>query len=132
VDAARHFVRRPELAARQVEGSMAARVRAAIGALPAAALLDAGVGVGLSSRIRAAVTADLEALGLVVVSLDVTRVGDPSGYLADLVRPHLARAASDARIAAAEADEGAVEVEQRSRMVQDRAGRDPGIARSSS
>ncbi|MGI8751770.1 MAG: SPFH domain-containing protein [Acidimicrobiales bacterium] len=133
VAAARHFFRRPDFAGHQIEGSMAARMRSAIGALPAAALLDAGVGVDLAARIRGAVAADLQPLGLVVVSLDIARIGDTSGYLADLTRPHLARAASDARIATAEADAAAVEAEQRSRLVQDRAaGRDPGIARSAS
>ncbi|MDQ2728622.1 MAG: SPFH domain-containing protein, partial [Actinomycetota bacterium] len=72
VDAARHLFRRPDLAVRQVEGSMAARVRSAVGALPAAALLDAGVGAGLAGRIRELVAADLEPLGLVVVSLEIT------------------------------------------------------------
>ena len=133
VEAARHFFRRPDLAVRQVEGSMAARVRSAIGALPGAALLDAGVGAGLGGRIRHAVTADLQPLGLVVVSLDVTRIGDTAGYLADLARPHLARAASDARIAAAEASAPtAVRAEESSPLVQDQAGGDPGVARSAS
>ncbi|MDQ2724921.1 MAG: SPFH domain-containing protein, partial [Actinomycetota bacterium] len=148
VEAARHFARRPGLAGRQIEGSMAARGRSAIGALPAAALLDAGVGVDLVGLISAAVGVDVNPLGLVVLSLHVTEIGDVSGYLADLVRPQLARAASDARIAAAEADAAAVEAEQRSWLVQSqpgpapsgpapsgqapRPGRDPGIARSAS
>lgn len=144
VDAARHFARRPDMAGHQIEGSMAARARSAIGALPAAALLDAGGGVDLGGLISGAVGGDVTPLGLVVLSLDVTAVGDTSGYLADLVRPHLAQAARDARIAAAEADMAAVQAEQRSQLIQGQAGqaarpvqaglagRDPGIARSAS
>ena len=159
VEAARHFLRRPDLAGHHIEGSMAARARSAIGALPAAALLDAGAGVDLAGLISDAIGADVKPLGLVVVSLDVTEIGDTSGYLADLVRPHLDRAARDARIAAAEADAAAVQAEQRSRRVEgpagqavrpgpadpadqavrpgpadsaDLAGRNPGIARSAS
>jgi uncharacterized membrane protein YqiK len=101
VEAARHFSRRSDGAARHVGGSVAARARAAIGALPAAALLDGGVEAGLASGVRAGVAGDLEPLGLVVVSLAVTRIDDVSGYLADLGRPQRARAVSDARIAAA-------------------------------
>lgn len=142
VDAARHFARRPDMAGHQIEGSMAARARSAIGALPAAALLDAGAGVDLGGLISGAVAGDVTPLGLVVLSLDVTEIGDASGYLADLVRPHLAQAARDARIAAAEADMAAVQAEQRSQLIQGQAGqaarpvqaglagRDPGIARS--
>ncbi|MDQ2729300.1 MAG: flotillin family protein, partial [Actinomycetota bacterium] len=63
---------------------------------------------------------------------DIARIGDTSGYLADLVRPQRARAASDARIAAAEADVAATRAEHSSRPVQDRAGRGPGITRSAS
>jgi uncharacterized membrane protein YqiK len=106
VEAARHFLRQPGGAARHVGSSVAARARSAIGALPAAALLDGGVEAGLASRIRAGVAADVEPLGLAVVSLAVTGVHDVSGYLADLGRPQRVRVASDARIAAAAAGVG--------------------------
>ncbi|MDQ6783113.1 MAG: SPFH domain-containing protein [Actinomycetota bacterium] len=131
-EAARHFVRRPDLAARQVGGSVASGVRAAVGALPAAALLDGGVAAGLAELLAVAVAADLDPLGLTMISLDVTGIDDTAGYLGDLARPQLARAASAARIAAAQADAGAVEAEQRARAVRDRAGvvNAPGIARS--
>jgi len=112
--AARHFGGRPEgpeMAERQVRGVVAARLRATVGALPGAALAATGVGVGMAATVAAGAGNDLGALGLTLVRLDVTAVADPSGYLADLARPHLARAASQARIASARAEAEAVRVE---------------------
>ena len=55
---------------------------------------------------------EMEKLGLIVDSLQVQEIDDPSGYIENLGRPHAAAVASQARIAQAAADREATEREQ--------------------
>ena len=43
-------------------------------------------------------------LGLIIDSLQIQEIEDPTGYIENLARPHAAAVAKDARIAAAEAE----------------------------
>jgi uncharacterized membrane protein YqiK len=54
----------------------------------------------------------MEKLGLIVDSLQVQEIEDPTGYIQNLGAPHAAAVASQARIAAAESDRMATEKEQ--------------------
>ena len=54
----------------------------------------------------------MEKLGLIVDSLQVQEIEDPTGYIENLGRPHAAAVASQARIAQAAADREATEREQ--------------------
>jgi uncharacterized membrane protein YqiK len=54
----------------------------------------------------------MEKLGLIVDSLQIQEIEDPTGYIANLGRPHAAAVESQARIAQAEADRLATEKEQ--------------------
>jgi uncharacterized membrane protein YqiK len=54
----------------------------------------------------------MEKLGLVVDSLQIQEIDDPTGYITNLGRPHAAAVASAARIAQAQADREATEREQ--------------------
>jgi uncharacterized membrane protein YqiK len=56
--------------------------------------------------------AEMEKLGLIVDSLQVQEIVDPTGYIENLGRPHAAAVASQARIAQASADREATEREQ--------------------
>ena len=55
---------------------------------------------------------EMEKLGLIVDSLQVQEIEDPTGYIENLGRPHAAAVASQARIAQASADREATEREQ--------------------
>ena len=55
---------------------------------------------------------EMEKLGLIVDSLQVQEIEDPTGYIQNLGAPHAAAIASQARIAAAAADREATEREQ--------------------
>ena len=55
---------------------------------------------------------EMERLGLIVDSLQVQEILDPTGYIENLGRPHAAAVASQARIAQAAADREATEREQ--------------------
>jgi len=55
---------------------------------------------------------EMEKLGLVVDSLQVQEIEDPTGYITNLGRPHAAAVESQARIAQASADREATEREQ--------------------
>ena len=55
---------------------------------------------------------EMEKLGLIVDSLQIQEIDDPTGYITNLGRPHAAAVASQARIAQAHADREATENEQ--------------------
>src|SRR5205085_9536454 len=55
---------------------------------------------------------EMEKLGLIVDSLQIQEIVDPTGYIENLGRPHAAAVASQARIAQAGADREATEREQ--------------------
>lgn len=55
---------------------------------------------------------EMEKLGLIVDSLQVQEIEDPTGYIQNLGAPHAAAIASNARIAAADSDRLATEKEQ--------------------
>lgn len=55
---------------------------------------------------------EMEKLGLIVDSLQVQEIEDPTGYITNLGRPHAAQVQSAARIAQASADREATEREQ--------------------
>lgn len=55
---------------------------------------------------------EMEKLGLIVDSLQVQEIEDPTGYIENLGRPHAAAVQSQARIAQAQADREATEREQ--------------------
>jgi uncharacterized membrane protein YqiK len=55
---------------------------------------------------------EMEKLGLIVDSLQVQEIEDPTGYIENLGKPHAAAVASQARIAQAAADREATEREQ--------------------
>ena len=70
---------------------------------------------------------EMEKLGLIVDSLQIQEIDDPSGYIANLGRPHAAIVASQARIAQAHADREATENEQQAEALKAQARRDSQI-----
>lgn len=70
---------------------------------------------------------EMEKLGLIVDSLQIQEIDDPSGYIQNLGRPHAAVVASQARIAQAHADREATQNEQQAEALKAQARRDSQI-----
>src|SRR3954452_13262729 len=70
---------------------------------------------------------EMEKLGLIVDSLQIQEIDDPTGYITNLGRPHAAAVASQARIAQAHADREATENEQIAEALKAQAVRDASI-----
>src|SRR5437868_9029853 len=70
---------------------------------------------------------EMEKLGLIVDSLQIQEIEDPTGYIQNLGRPHAAAVASQARIAQAHADREATENEQQADALKAQARRDSSI-----
>jgi uncharacterized membrane protein YqiK len=66
----------------------------------------------LTQLTRASSGSEMEKLGLIVESLQIQEIEDPTGYIQNLGKPHAAAVASQARIAEAAADREATEREQ--------------------
>jgi uncharacterized membrane protein YqiK len=72
----------------------------------------------------------MEKLGLIVDSLQIQEIDDPTGYITNLGRPHAAAVASQARIAQAHADREATEQEQVAEALKSEARRTASIKQS--
>jgi uncharacterized membrane protein YqiK len=70
---------------------------------------------------------EMEKLGLIVDSLQIQEIDDPTGYITNLGRPHAAAVASQARINEAHADREATEQEQQASALKAQAVRDASI-----
>jgi uncharacterized membrane protein YqiK len=66
----------------------------------------------LTALTRSSSGSEMEKLGLIVDSLQIQEIDDPTGYITNLGRPHAAAVERDARIAQAQADQSATEAEQ--------------------
>src|SRR5437763_8558620 len=73
---------------------------------------------------------EMEKLGLIVDSLQIQEIEDPTGYIQNLGRPHAAAVASQARIAQAHADREATEQEQLAEALKSEARRTASIKQS--
>src|SRR5919199_1329389 len=65
----------------------------------------------LTDNVRAASGADVAKLGLVIDSLTIREIDDPTGYIKNLAAPHIAQAEATARIARAQRGQQAAEAE---------------------
>jgi flotillin len=70
---------------------------------------------------------EMEKLGLIVDSLQVQEIVDPTGYIANLAKPHAWAVAREARIAQAQADREATQREQEAEALKAQARRDTEI-----
>lgn len=81
----------------------------------------------LTAETRDSSAGELEKLGLIIDSLQILEIDDPTGYIQNLARPHAAAVASQARIAQAAADREATEREQEAEALKAQARRDAQI-----
>lgn len=81
----------------------------------------------LTDRTRSHSSEEMQKLGLVIDSLQIKEMDDPTGYIKSLAAPHTATVQKEARIAHAEADREATEREQASEALKAAARRDAEI-----
>ncbi|MFG2779471.1 flotillin family protein [Streptomyces prunicolor] len=109
-NAGRRFLDQQKLMAERVHNVFAGHVRSIVGGLTVEDMIrDRDK---LTGQTRAACGSEMEKLGLIVDSLQIHEIEDPTGYIKNLAMPHAAAVQRDARIAQAEANRRATEAEQ--------------------
>ncbi len=109
-NAARRFLDQQRLMAERVHNVFAGHLRSIVGGLTVEDMIrDRDK---LTGQTRAACGTEMEKLGLIVDSLQIHEIEDPTGYIQNLAMPHAAAVQRDARIAQAEANRRATEAEQ--------------------
>jgi flotillin len=109
-NAARRFLDKENEMDANVHEVFAGHLRQIVGSLTVEDMIRAREKLAAETRASSAV--EMEKLGLVIDSLQIQQVEDPTGYIENLAKPFQAAVAADARIAAAERDREATEKEQ--------------------
>src|SRR5215218_1265152 len=109
-NAARRFLDQQEQMDQRVHNVFSGHLRAIVGNMTVEEMIrDRDKLTGLT---RSSSGSEMEKLGLIVDSLQIQEIDDPTGYITNLGRPHAAAVQRDARIAQAVADQSATEAEQ--------------------
>ncbi|WP_327351711.1 flotillin family protein [Streptomyces sp. NBC_01304] len=109
-NAGRRFLDQQKLMAERVHNVFAGHLRSIVGGLTVEDMIrDRDK---LTGQTRSACGTEMEKLGLIVDSLQIHEIDDPTGYIKNLAMPHAAAVHRDARIAQAEANRLATEAEQ--------------------
>jgi flotillin len=111
-NAARRFLDQQRLMSDRVHNVFAGHLRSIVGGLTVEDMIRDRE--KLTGQTRAACGTEMEKLGLIVDSLQIHEIEDPTGYIQNLAAPHAAAVQRDARIAQAEANRLATEAEQQS------------------
>ncbi|MFF9817257.1 SPFH domain-containing protein [Streptomyces sp. NPDC014006] len=111
-NAARRFLDQQKLMSDRVHNVFAGHLRSIVGGLTVEDMIRDRE--KLTGQTRAACGTEMEKLGLIVDSLQIHEIEDPTGYIQNLAMPHAAAVQRDARIAQAEANRLATEAEQQS------------------
>lgn len=110
-NAARRFLDQQRYMAERVHNVFSGHLRSIVGGLTVEDMIrDRDK---LTGQTRAASGSEMEKLGLIIDSLQIHEIEDPTGYIENLAAPHTVAVQRDARIAAAEADRLATEAEQK-------------------
>lgn len=109
-NAARRFLGKEGDMDASVHEVFAGHLRQIVGAMTVEDMIRAREKLAAETRNSCAI--EMEKLGLVIDSLQIQQVDDPTGYIANLAKPHQAAVEADARIAAAERNREATEREQ--------------------
>ncbi|MDI2130411.1 SPFH domain-containing protein [Yinghuangia seranimata] len=109
-NAARRFLDQQKKMVDRVHNVFAGHLRSIVGGLTVEELIRERE--KLTEQTRASSGAEMEKLGLIIDSLQIQEILDPTGYIENLARPHAAAVQRDARIAQALADREATEAEQ--------------------
>src|SRR5215212_5927254 len=109
-NAARRFLDQQEQMDQRVHNVFAGHLRAIVGNMTVEEMIRDRE--KLTSLTRQSSGSEMEKLGLIVDSLQVQEIHDPTGYIRNLALPHAAAVAREARIAQAHADREATTAEQ--------------------
>ena len=109
-NAARRFLDQQDQMDARVHNVFAGHLRAIVGSMTVEEMIRDRE--KLTQLTRASSGTEMEKLGLIVDSLQIQEIDDPTGYITNLGRPHAAAIERDARIAQAGADQLATEKEQ--------------------
>ncbi|WP_441251094.1 SPFH domain-containing protein [Kitasatospora sp. McL0602] len=124
-NAARRFLGQQQMMGPRVHNVFAGHLRSIVGSLTVEDMIRDRE--RLTGETRSASGTEMEKLGLIIDSLQIQEILDPTGYIQNLAAPHAAAVQRDARIAAAEADRHATEAEQESYARKAQATRNSGI-----
>ncbi|WP_344664887.1 SPFH domain-containing protein [Catenulispora yoronensis] len=108
-NAARRFLDQQSQMGTRVHNIFAGHLRSIVGGLTVEEMI--GDRERLTEQTRATSGTEMEKLGLIIDSLQIEEIGDPTGYIKALSAPHAAAVTRDARIAQAAADQSATEAE---------------------
>ena len=109
-NSARRFLDQQDQMDQRVHNVFAGHLRAIVGNMTVEEMIRDRE--KLTSLTRGSSGTEMEKLGLIVDSLQIQEIDDPTGYITNLGRPHAAAVQRDARIAQAESDRAATEAEQ--------------------
>jgi uncharacterized membrane protein YqiK len=124
-NAARRFLDQQEQMDQRVHNVFAGHLRAIVGNMTVEEMIRDRE--KLTQLTRESSGTEMEKLGLIMDSLQIQEIDDPTGYIDNLGKPHAAAVASQARIAQAHADREATEQEQLAEALKAQARRDASI-----
>jgi flotillin len=124
-NAARRFLDQQDRMDARIQQVFAGHLRAICGSLTVEDLIRERD--KLTEATRGASGTEMEKLGLIVDSLQIQEIDDPTGYIDNLAKPHAAAVQRDARIAQAQADQEATQREQEAAALKALAQRDSKI-----
>ncbi|UGQ08915.1 flotillin family protein [Yinghuangia sp. ASG 101] len=127
-NAARRFLDQQTKMVDRVHNVFAGHLRSIVGGLTVEELIRERE--KLTEQTRASSGAEMEKLGLIIDSLQIQEITDPTGYIENLARPHTAAVQRDARIAQASADREATVAEQEAEARKAEATRDSWVERT--
>src|SRR5436305_27676 len=127
-NAARRFLDQQDQMDHRVHNVFAGHLRAIVGNMTVEEMIRDRE--KLTQLTRESSGTEMEKLGLIVDSLQIQEIEDPTGYIQNLGRPHAAAVASQARIAQAHADREATEQEQLAEALKAEARRTASIKQS--
>ena len=111
-NAARRFLDQQKQMELRVRKVLAGHLRSIVGGLTVEDMIRDRE--KLTAHVRAASGSEMEKLGLIIDSLQIQEIEDPTGYIQNMAAPYTAAVVRDARIAAALANRKATEAEQES------------------
>jgi flotillin len=124
-NAARRFLDQQDQMDARVHNVFAGHLRAIVGNMTVEEMIRDRE--KLTSLTRESSGTEMEKLGLIVDSLQIQEIQDPTGYIRNLALPHAAAVSREARIAQAHADREATQAEQEADALKAAARRDSEI-----
>jgi len=124
-NAARRFLDQQNQMDQRVHNLFAGHLRAIVGNMTVEEMIRDRE--KLTSLTREHAGTEMEKLGLIVDSMQIQEIIDPTGYIENLARPHAVAVLREARIAQAAADQAATEKEQQAEALKALARRDAAI-----